>query len=109
MDAKTAKALEGSIEKWERIVRSTRGVDRHSENCPLCNLYTSGCRKCIVRQKTKRSSCSGSPFAKWNKHQWDDHAPSRYPMRRFKGCEKCLKLAEAELEFLKSLREPKGA
>ena len=38
MNARTWKALEGSIKKWEDIVAGKRG-DRGSRNCPLCREF----------------------------------------------------------------------
>lgn len=57
MDARTLKALHGSIKKWEAIAKGT-GTDKSGENCPLCQefAYPSGkpfCHDCPVKQKVK--------------------------------------------------------
>jgi len=47
MDAKTLKALKGSIKKWEKIIAGT-GVDKGGDNCPLCKACGWNCRDCPV-------------------------------------------------------------
>ena len=74
MDDKTLKALEGSIEKWKKIERSTRALDKGNYNCPLCKLFVKGkhglwCTNCPIKKKTGRVVCEGSPYDLWKYHQ----------------------------------------
>ena len=101
MDAKTLKALEGSIMKWEKIVDG-KGIDDGIDNCPLCKLfYLNGdCEECPVSKKTESYCCSETPYDEWHDHQNDKHPQfDEYKIR----CDTCKKLAEKELAFLKSL------
>lgn len=94
MNAKTLKALKGSIEKWEKIVDGT-GSDNGGENCQLCQMFLS-CDGCPVAEYTGDIGCHGSP---WNK--WRDHFKSDFPF--YARGKKSRALAQAELDFLKSL------
>lgn len=85
MNKKTAKALEGSIEKWKAIVAGT-GTDEGHYNCPLCALFFyDDCAGCPVMKKTGFGSCSNSPY--------DDYCQNPTRAR-----------AKKELAFLISLR-----
>ena len=116
MDAKTLKALKGSIKKWAKIERSERALDKGWENCPLCvfgrNTQRAGdmCISCPVKVKIKDTGCEGTPYIEWGDHHVGDHAKrdevNEYRSRA-KGCKKCLKLATKERKFLESLL-PKG-
>jgi hypothetical protein len=65
MNHKTRIALEGSIEKWEKIVMGT-GKDEGCSNCPLCEeFWNYQCKDCPVRQATGQIYCRGTPYAKW--------------------------------------------
>lgn len=94
----TIIALKGSIDKWKAIVAGT-GKDYGGRNCPLCELFARGgkdCRGCPVKTKTRRMGCVGSPWETWALAQtlsrpWRANTPER------------LKLARAELKFLRSL------
>ena len=96
MDERALTALEGSIEKWERIVAGTWG-DMGSINCPLCRefMQVNGCPDCPVCTKTEKSLCEGSPYTAWDEYTKEN--------RRVFDAES-LRLAQAELDFLKSLR-----
>ena len=103
MDPATLKALHGSIKKWGRIVASPRNPDRGIANCPLCKeFYVAGCTGCPIAEKTHQQVCDGSPYAEWSIHQHDDH-PRHKVRHRAVGCKECLRLAKAELAFLRSL------
>lgn len=66
MDARTLKALKGSIRKWERIVQGT-GQDDGSGNCPLCRLFIhEDCKGCPVSRASGQSSCLKTPYMEWN-------------------------------------------
>ena len=101
MNAKTLQALQGSIEKWQQIVATTKAEDRGVANCPLCGIFWNrGCQGCPVSAVTGRSGCIGSPYAEWSAHI-NNHADLL--ARRCPGCKECLRLAEAELDFLVGL------
>jgi hypothetical protein len=105
MDDQTREALEGSIRKWAAIVDGT-GVDTGTSNCQLCQVfYDSGaCTGCPVRDKTGEDDCSGSPYEAWKRSH-------RRGLRLGNGfaanTNARRKMAQAELDFLKSLREVK--
>lgn len=101
MDAKTLEALEGSIGKWAGIVGGT-DVDYGRTNCSLCSSFrmdSPDCGGCPVKEKTKLQYCAGSPYEDWFEHV-EEH--SRYYPYKV-NCSECLRLAQAELDFLKSL------
>ena len=95
------KALEGSIEKWEKIVDGT-GIDERDENCPLCKLYW-GCKSCPVADTVARAGCNDTPYMEWCKHHAKKHPDGVWcpPMRV--ECPTCKRLAQKELDFLKSI------
>lgn len=98
MDAKTLKALNGSIKKWEAIVAGT-GIDAGRINCPLCRLFFyNDCFGCPVSKKTQQDGCSGSPYDEY------------LDLSEGEGTHDELRnAAKKELDFLKSLRpSPKG-
>ncbi len=100
MNAKTLKALNGSIAKWEAIVTGT-GVDAGPSNCPLCLAFRNfsmggvSCLGCPVRDTTGEDGCAGTPYEKW-----EDLAESG---QRKANTPELKKAARAELAFLKSL------
>ena len=86
-------ALEGSIIKWEGIVAGTR-KDHGADDCPLCLLYMRSttpsnleCVGCPVRAHTGNRHCRQTPYMEYTDN------PSK-------------ENAVAELEFLRSLRDP---
>ena len=92
MDAKTLKALKGSIRKWEGILCGEI-EDGGSDNCPLCQLFIENvCRGCPVYAKTKKMGCHWTPYDEW---------------RRNLDPKKDKRIALRELRFLESL-SPKG-
>lgn len=101
MDPNTLEALRGSIAKWQAIVDGT-GKDRGILNCPLCQLFHSGCRDdgvngctgCPVRQATGQRGCMGSPYELYYSAQ---EAGAKDAMRKH---------AVEELAFLKTLLPP---
>jgi hypothetical protein len=105
MDAKTLKALKGSIDKWENIV-SGKGEDEGIDNCPLCKMFKEmeDCTECPVSINTGKAECCKSPYVEWELHQCRQHsavAESKV------YCKTCKKLAQKELDFLKSLLSKK--
>lgn len=103
MDAKTLKALEGSIEKW-RLIRYEGGVDNGPNNCPLCKLFyyspSLQCTGCPVKTRTGYGVCEKTPYSSWAEHTWAIHGdvgPSGVK------CPTCRGIATREINFLKSL------
>lgn len=107
MDERTLIALRGSIEKWEKIVAGT-GEDLLADNCPLCKLFTDDedavvlCNGCPVRDASGFSCCVGTPWQKWDRNvgRWDQH---QHRWTRFADTPELVALAQAELDFLRSL------
>lgn len=96
MNTKTLTALQGSIQKWERIVKGT-GIDMGKKDCPLCVLFY--CNGCLIEKKGYYH-CLGTPYQKWYDHHIIEH--NTYSKLDIE-CSTCRKLAKAELKFLKSL------
>lgn len=99
MDERTLTALRGSIQKWEAIVAGT-GADHGMDNCPLCQEFAvtdhafRACHGCPVKARTGQSNCKGTPYIDW----FDETNPDgRVTDERTKA------LAQAELDFLRSL------
>lgn len=105
MDAETLEALRGSIAKWEGIVAGTT-TNEGPDNCPLCLRFNSfvnkeakhGCRGCPVREKVGMSGCDGTPYEEYEDFERrvddaDEDADEKH----------AIALAQAELDFLKSL------
>lgn len=98
-----AKALEGSIKKWQKIVDFLRykrwywqvscdlnDLEQGAANCPLCQIAYN-CEKCIVSTKMG-FSCSRTPYTDFKYAQLHGNLT------------KMKEYAKAEVEFLKSLR-----
>lgn len=98
MNAKTLKALKGSIAKWKAIVAGT-GADKGVDNCPLCKLFFGSgpmCFGCPVAEKAGCVECRGTPYVAWS-----DATHHRYNTRA--DTPRKVKIARAELRFLESL------
>lgn len=97
-------ALQGSIEKWERIIAGEEN-DAGPNNCALCAEFRHDrtgrltCTGCPVKRATGRSGCAGTPYDKWENHDIG-HNDGRLGSIR---CPECARFAQAELDFLKSL------
>lgn len=104
MDNRTLEALNGAIEKWERIARGV-GEDRSTENCPLCNLfYQDGCRAGPVYESNPSFyKCRGTPYRDWANHMQSLSQSSKrhWPWLATNDVEK--RMAQDEVDFLKSL------
>ena len=107
MNKETLKALNRSIKKWEKIVKSTKALDLGRMNCALCNLFGDvACNGCIIYKKTKKKYCRNTPYTEWTNHASTHVINDNYygdGLRREPGCKECLILVRKELEFLKSL------
>jgi len=105
MDAKTLKALKGSIKKWEKIVEGT-GVDKGEDNCPLCKICGWNCKDCpVVMTGEAKEGCRGSPYSDWVEHQSEEHWEKEESKVY---CPTCKELAQKELDFLRSLLPKEG-
>ena len=96
------KALKGSVKKWEQIVRSPKGEDNASDNCPLCMISDEDCLDCPVSQEVGDTDCDSTPYELWVRHQLYDHKRS-FPLTRVPHCRRCLNLAREERDLLVSL------
>jgi len=102
MNKKTLKALEESIEKWEKIVART-GIDERGDNCPLCDLFSlENCDGCPIEKHTGWGDCGETPYTKWATHHELVHGSGWLSNLEIK-CKICERHAKAELKFLKSL------
>ena len=101
MKPETLAALQGSIEKWEKVVDGT-GTEDSYRNCPLCQAFIDNvkCHGCPVNDHNDGNSCTNDEMIAWGKHI-DDHIWSDDGFRV--QCPECIRLAQAELDFLKSL------
>lgn len=101
MDARTLKALKGSIKKWERIVAGTE-EDNGIDNCPLCTEFFANagevlCEGCPVSAATGLNDCRGTPYQDWmESHHW-----RKRPLKA--RDDETVMCAVLELEFLKGL------
>lgn len=110
MNEETKEALEGAIDKWQKIVdflknarsKTIKWADLYSielgrVNCPLCHDFMScangACTRCPVTKKTGRKACKGTPYTDWS---WIKYGKKLRLVRHW---------AKKELEFLISLRE----
>lgn len=111
MDDKTLTALQRSIQKWEAIVAGT-GVDDGVDNCALCQAFSDdyrnepgwavdGCFGCPVAEKVGAANCMGTPYDAWAAHGRTSAEYKRHPYKV--EDEKGKQLAQAELDFLRSL------
>lgn len=102
MDARTLKALKGSIKKWEAIVAGT-GEDHGNENCPLCQeFFAQECQGCPVASDTGETHCGGTPYWEWEEAiEEQDGAFSLAPKKA--SDDETVMCAVLELEYLKSL------
>jgi hypothetical protein len=108
MDAATLEALKGSIGHWEDIV-ACRDNSSGVSACALCAMFREAdgesCTECPVKVHTGMDYCSGSP------HEEFADALMAVPFERkflddgynFRDYPHLLPLAQAELDFLKSL------
>lgn len=99
MNKKTLAALRGSIKKWEGIVKGIV-IDEGEYNCPLCQLFNTihgnKCKGCPIHKKVKLLWCRGTPYRRFSNHNCVCDKNPRV-------CKTHKRLAEKELEFLKSL------
>ena len=88
------------IKKWE-LIAGGKGSDKGIQNIPLCQIFLRGnCINCPIFQKTSREACKNTPYDNWLGHHDEYH---HFSSPRRVRCEKCHKLAQEELNFLKNL------
>lgn len=106
MSAKALEALRGSIAKWEKILTGT-DEDIGYLNCPLCAAFyeDDNCAGCPVKERTGRRYCMGSPYDRWHTLMVDTHGNAK-TARWTVTDDASRELAQAELDFLKSLLPP---
>jgi hypothetical protein len=95
VNVEALEALQESVVVWQDIVdgkRASEGMD----SCPLCAMFVSNnCSGCPVREHTSTCGCHGTPYANFaDKCHNKLLAPDDVEGKR---------LAQAELDFLKSL------
>jgi hypothetical protein len=99
MDAKTLKALKGSINKWKANaeIDYLKKAKINITDCQLCDLFWyNDCTGCPVMEKSKYSCCVGTPYVAGAK------AYNANDLAAF------IEASHAEVEFLQSLLpEPK--
>lgn len=99
MDARTLKALKGSIKHWQENSKAKTTDDASTSYlmCPLCSEFIKqGCRGCPVMVATGQTSCEGSPYSEADESLMD--------WKFGKGRrEAFIAAAKEELKFLKSL------
>lgn len=100
-NAEVRAALQGSIQKWEKIVAKT-GHDDGRFNCPLCHLFHTGsspaCSGCPVKEYTGTLFCHRTPF-----DAWIDYSSAACQTDGYAVSDKDVELAQAEVDFLKML------
>lgn len=109
MTKRALAALRKSInEKW-KLIPLGKAVDQGDDNCALCAEFYWGkdgmtpCGGCPVRARTQQPDCRNTPLGAWDRHQRRDHRRGRADFSVEPGCETCVELSRAELEFLRSL------
>lgn len=99
-EQQTFEALQGSIDKWTRIVAGAE-EDAGVVNCPLCQIFFRSmleCLGCPVAVVTGKIGCYKTPY-----DSWATLCRSGKQTRRADTPEK-VAAAQAEVEFLKSLK-----
>src|ERR1700722_19348216 len=102
MDEDTLAALRASIEHWQWVVAIAEPIGR--SNCALCDVFRGrdtleDCAGCPVRAVTGLKYCEGTPYGEYENYL--DYDP---PVED----EKRIVLAQAELDFLRSLLPQEG-
>jgi hypothetical protein len=118
MDARTAEALEASIQHWRENVEAVSFDDTAigPTACALCQIFWTKpreqqCVGCPVMMKTGKMGCVSTPYeiAEEAWEEWEDVAvtylESTSPQQRNDAKSAFLIAARAELAFLESLRE----
>jgi len=98
---KEMTALNGSIEKWNGILKGDIN-DEGTTNCPLCQIYIR-CEQCIIKICTGQNGCDGIDYDSWASHQLLTHDSCNPPYTI--ECDKCEKYARTIRDKLTKIRE----
>ena len=95
------KLMKDVFNKWDGIYKRSR-IDHGMLDCALCDEYFKwNCFRCPVRMTTGKMLCSGTPYEKWQKHQFTFHKKSDKNGIGFEIlCSECKKIVYEEIEFL---------
>ena len=114
MDAKTAEALEASIEHWREMTQVTKIYDIKigRRECALCELFNTEtilpsyrCLPCPVYRKTGQEYCEGTPFERASDISMGIRLYYHLPGLRLMALLKFRMAAREELAFLEGLRD----
>lgn len=104
MDKKTLRALKGSILKWELIVGGFES-NKNGRNCTLCRTLAR-CEDCPVYLHTGIMHCGETPYSEFVVVAYDlaeyNHGLSLASNKKLR------RLAQKEVDFLKSLLPKEG-
>ncbi len=118
MNEETILALEGSIDKWEKmetylrykrkltynqILYLTTILEQGSRNCPLCQINRVSCKNCPIaaRDFFRFGGCSDTPYIDYNQA-----TKQLYLLHDNNNTLNNVKIAiKKEVKFLKSFRE----
>lgn len=106
MNPATLRALQSSIEHWERMRNNPKCEEvPDAKDCHLCQIFTFAnealsyslrCNGCPVAERGRHPHCSGSPwsgaYCRWHERNLSSGSWARWR-----------KAADAEIAFLKSL------
>ena len=99
MEEKAKKALQESIEHWQNIVS---GEDYYF--CSLCGEFSgNSCKGCPIYSKTGHMNCENTPWEEFKRHITEEHKPYVNDFTTRIYCPECKRLAQKEVDFLKSL------
>jgi hypothetical protein len=104
MNAKTLKALKGSIAYWRRIAAGEEGEGGSNQD-PLCKEFWDygRCTNCPIAAKGFLL-CVGTPNAEWGGHHFMNHREGYFDkLGRFVRCDTCKDLALKAVRFRLSL------
>lgn len=114
MDDATLRALDASIEHWEKNVAALTPDQASIEatDCALCNEFNSGpdysgCPGCPVKAATRWPICKGTPYSEAVNalHNWRLTEDAFFAKEIYAKAEAGWReAAQAELDFLKALR-----
>ena len=116
----TSKALDASIEKWEKNLRNAQAkwdslITLGGMDCPLCRSFLlddageellpddQRCRGCPVYEKTKLIGCAGTPYDDVS-FLMEDEPDEEDEKSQELWYEELVAAVEDELNFLKSLK-----
>lgn len=97
----TRRALEESIAHWKLVTKDPLGKSTGGQDCALCQEFRDACHKCPVGISTGNSDCFETPYQVF---QSAKRATRRFPQNA-EAVKRLRRLAAAEVNFLKSLRE----